>query len=357
MIIWYRGLAMRKRFRLLAATALLGMLVSSAPAPRADARGEDVCPEPNNEFQVACFLGRDSDAVGFISTPGDVDGYRIEVLDFDVKLELNVERPLPYKVELRDWNDVLLDESMEGQIRGTFGPPGTYYLFVSSPTGQFSDSMPYRIERRLSYPRAIPEVLYVSELRGGGRPDYINVPGQTSHEDEDATYRLEKGRLVIAMKRAGTRDEPEAAYLYEAIPSHTPGLELADFTLSMDVFVKGANEAGYQITFRVVDDLNQYSLDVDVGSQEALLSKLIDGERTRITDWVAAPTVGDGKANRTVIRCVGPEIVVYLNGREVIRARDGTYAKGTDFGYGAVTWSAPVTVNFDNMLITTPTYR
>ena len=55
------------------------------------AQGGDPCPEPNDSFQSACYLGPSSDARGFISTPNDVDAYRIEVLDFNT--DIHVEMP------------------------------------------------------------------------------------------------------------------------------------------------------------------------------------------------------------------------------------------------------------------------
>ena len=81
---------MWSRVASVAAAAALALIPTLAPAASVPAsayalppvnpvvRGQDVCPEPNDTFQAACFLGKDSDALGFISTPNDVDAYRID---------------------------------------------------------------------------------------------------------------------------------------------------------------------------------------------------------------------------------------------------------------------------------------
>src|SRR5215207_11119819 len=63
----------------------------TSPATSPAIRGNDVCPEPNDSFQAACFLGKDAPALGFISTPKDIDAYRIEVYDFNT--DVHVEMP------------------------------------------------------------------------------------------------------------------------------------------------------------------------------------------------------------------------------------------------------------------------
>src|SRR5690349_17019476 len=100
-------------------------------------RGQDVCPEPNDTFQAACFLGKDSDALGFISTPTDVDAYRIEVYDFNTDVHVEMPKmPAPYKVELANWNgDVIATSGRDGAgevIDTTVDLPGAYYIFVHS---------------------------------------------------------------------------------------------------------------------------------------------------------------------------------------------------------------------------------
>src|SRR5688572_19489706 len=63
----------------------------ASPAVLGPAAQGDPCPEPNDTFQAACYLGPSSDARGFLSAPNDVDAYRIEVLDFNT--DVHVEMP------------------------------------------------------------------------------------------------------------------------------------------------------------------------------------------------------------------------------------------------------------------------
>src|SRR4051812_1724808 len=94
------------RIRSAAVLAIIALLVGLlAGGPTAGAKGDDVCPEPNDAFQQACYLGPASDAIGFISRPDDIDAYRFEVRDFGAKVHFALDdRPLPYRVSLANYN-------------------------------------------------------------------------------------------------------------------------------------------------------------------------------------------------------------------------------------------------------------
>src|SRR5688572_19238154 len=121
------------------ALAFASALAVVATPARPVAAGDDVCPEPNNAFQQACYLGTASDALGFIANPDDSDVYRIESLDFGAKLEATLpDMPHAYRLHLLDWRGEVIEKSQEGgapTISKTLGPPGSYYLFVDSVTG------------------------------------------------------------------------------------------------------------------------------------------------------------------------------------------------------------------------------
>ena len=94
------------RARLLALVIVVGIALGlglpTHGAASAAAKGEDVCPEPNNAFQAACFLGTDADALGFISPAEDSDAYRFEVRDYGATVQVSLpDRPLPYRREPR----------------------------------------------------------------------------------------------------------------------------------------------------------------------------------------------------------------------------------------------------------------
>ncbi len=57
--------------------------------------------------------------------------------------------------------------------------------------------------------------------------------------------------------------------------------------------------------------------------------------------------------NRTVVRCAGKDLLININGQEIVRVQDDSYARGL-IGYGAATWGGPTALNFDNILVTTP---
>lgn len=146
--------------------ALVEGLVPTAHA------ADDPCPESNDTFQVACFLGQDDDAIGYLSGPDDVDAYRIEVLDFNAQARIRlVERPLPYTIELADWNGQVIASGPNGTIETTLTQPGAYYIFVHPSDGRASATAAYRLNRELQYPNGkTPDILYSNELRFGAEP-------------------------------------------------------------------------------------------------------------------------------------------------------------------------------------------
>src|SRR6185436_4914894 len=106
----------------------------------------------------------------------------------------------------------------------------------------------------------------------------------------------------------------------------------------------GETNAGYSVLFRFIDSDNYYQAEVNLMDQQVALTKLVDGELYDVTDWIEAPTVRVDGVNRTVIRCVGDEIRLNVNGHEYARVTDDSFKRGL-VGYGAMTYGAPPTVN------------
>jgi hypothetical protein len=123
---------------------------------------------------------------------------------------------------------------------------------------------------------------------------------------------------------------------------------------STSTSVCGSSSIGRYRTAQDPD--NYYALAVSVYDQQVALYVLVDGEHFDLVEWTEAPAVRKTGVNRTVVRFVGSEIRVNVNGVEVLRADDDTFSEGM-VGYGAATWGAPATVNFDNIIVTTPTSR
>jgi hypothetical protein len=331
---------------LLLSKALAPCIVSLAvivallpPVARPSHAAEDPCPEPNNTFQAACFLGQDSDAFGYLASQDDVDAYRIEVLDFNaiVRIEL-VDRPRPYRVELADWNGrVIVGSDPDGVIDTIVGPPGAYYVFVHAANGPVSASEPYRLTRTLQYPNAqTPDVLYSNELRHGARPE--------AKHDGAAEYSSEGSKFTIRMTATGTPEDPKfAASLW--------GPELSDFLLTVDTRMESEGLAGYHIFFRF-DAESGYVVFV-TSNRNVILTKAGRGWGEDVAQAVPKALDLEGGVNRTTIRCVGDEIQVWINGEPVISHRDDMKSKGR-FGFGSATVGPPPTVIFDNILATTP---
>jgi len=320
--------------------------IASQPAQAMPALGQDVCPEPNDTFQAACYLGPNSDANGFISSPNDVDAYRIEVLDFNTDVHAEMQMPFPYKMELANWNGDVIASSTTGQgaetLDKTVPIPGSYYIFVHSGNGQFSDARPYNIFRSLSYPGSkIPDIIFSSEFRQGSQEA---VEGETQY----AVHTEDGGKYTIAMKIPGSAEDPSQAWWTGFGP------QLTDFTMTVDARVANGADAGAQVFFRHHDNDNTYFVTVDAKDGQVKLSKKVNGDLVG-TDWVQTDAVNTGGGvNRVVIRCFHDEILVNVNGEDIFNVSDDSFNDGR-IGIGAIAWDQPPVLNFDNLIITTPT--
>lgn len=334
----------------------MASLTSAGPRPVA-AKGEDVCPEPNNAFQAACFLGVDADALGFVSSPDDADAYRFEVRDYNAHVQVTLpDRPLPYRLSIANWNGDVIASGPDGTVQTRLTLPGSYYIFVDSATGQFSDSTPYRLSFGVTYAsQPVPQILYAAEYRGGPRDVFTNT-GTNRHVDETGEYVIEGGRVMFIIAASGTDEEPDGATLYLWPEPPDPGPIVEDFSMVVDARLLSGTKAGYGLIFRATDEDNYYKFEVSIYDQQVTLSKLVGGELESIVEWTDAPSVKTEGVNRTVLRVVKNEIRANINDQEVLRVTDDTFARGA-VGYGVTTWGDPPTLTFDNVLVTTPTRR
>ncbi|MGE3907913.1 MAG: hypothetical protein AB7K36_01085 [Chloroflexota bacterium] len=322
------------------------------PRPSAEFMGPaaqgDPCPEPNDSFQDACYLGPSSDAVGYISAANDVDAYRIEVLDFNTDVHVEMpSMPAAYKLYLANWNGDEIAQSTGGPNGGqiidtTVDVPGAYYIFVYSAGGGFSAGRPYQLFRALTYPGSkIPDILFTSEFREGSKQ-------ATTGDTDFATHSEEGGRYTIAMKVPGVPEDPSQAWWTGFGP------DVTDFTMTVDARVANQVDAGFRIFFRHIDDGNNYSMAVDAKDGQVLLMKLVNGEAAGNTGWVPSEAVNTGGGvNRVVIRCFEDQIRINVNGEDVFDIRDSSFRHGR-IGLGAIAFGPPPVVNFDNIIITTP---
>lgn len=331
------------------ALAVAAGLALAMPTGRSVAAGEDACPEPNDQFQQACYLGTASDALGFLDRPGDVDAYRLEVLDFgvDVRAEL-AEMPFPYRLHLADWRGRIIGESHDeggGQvIAARLGPPGSYYLFIDSRSGQVSDGEPYRVGVRLTYAIAAPNVLYSTEFRRPGEAH------EFAGSNEWGTYHTETGRYHIDMRQGGDGDAAAVAWAYWGGPS-----TYGDFTFVVDgrVATPGV-DGGYFISWRRLDDFEAYVLIVNPERREFLVRQFAREQQRTIVPQTPALVVNPApEVNRIVVRAIGPEHWVNINGSEVAHFTDDALSEGR-IGLGALSLGAPLSVVYDNIIVTSP---
>ncbi|MCC6178579.1 MAG: DUF1080 domain-containing protein [Chloroflexi bacterium] len=327
--------------------ALAALVVPGASIPDVLALGQDVCPEPNDTFQAACYLGAQSDALGFISNPNDVDAYRIAVLDFNTDVHVEIDdMPAPYKVELANWNGEVIASSKPAAngseaIDTTVPMPGSYYIFVHSKSGGFSDGAPYRIFRALTYPgSSIPQVLFSDEFLTG-------APQSGTGESPSALHTSQDGRYTIVFKSGGTADDPAWSRWAGWGP------ELTDFTMTADARLVNGADAGFVFYFRYIDEKNYYSLVLDAKDGQARVTKQVNGQGDW-TDWKKTDAINTGGGvNRATIHAYKSNIRVLVNGQQIFDLDDDSINHGK-MGVGALAWGDPPVVNFDNILVTTP---
>ena len=255
------------------------------------AKGDDVCPESNDSFQDACFLGPDSDALGFISRPDDADAYRFEVRDYNALVRVSLpDRPLPYRLSIADWTGRVILSQPDGSLQTRLTLPGSYYIFVDSGTGQFSDSAPYRLSYGVTYAsQPVPEVLYAAEYRGGEKDIFTNT-GTNRHADETGEYVIDGGRVMFILTASGTEAEPDGATLYLWPEPPDPGPIVEDFSMVIDARLVAGSTAGYGLIFRAIDEDNYYKLEVSIYDQQVTLSQA-RGRRARVDRGLARRTL------------------------------------------------------------------
>ncbi|MCC7105378.1 MAG: PPC domain-containing protein [Chloroflexi bacterium] len=125
----------------------LGFPVRATPA----LAQADPCPEPNNGFNNACFIGPAAPIVqGFISDAGDVDAYKFEVAVPLAQVEILLTNlPEDYDLHMFTGNAAYMGESVkQGNQPDAINLSlfrGTYFVFVNSSHGGFSPNRAYAL--------------------------------------------------------------------------------------------------------------------------------------------------------------------------------------------------------------------
>ncbi|MGE3910367.1 MAG: hypothetical protein AB7K36_13495 [Chloroflexota bacterium] len=333
------------------AVVVLGVIAASIVGPGAggspgqvQARGEDVCAEPNDEFQAACSLGERADALGFIQRADDVDAYRFEAADFNTRTRVTLaDLPLPYQGYVVNWRgDVIANTQAAGdglQVAEVVLPlPGSYYVFVRSPDGRFSEGEPYRLGIEFPDPKT-RRIIYQSDYR----------PGTNDQEDTrpNVDFIRSGGKLTIALKKEGSIASP---FVGNWIMGNAP----SEFALTVDSRLSEGSNGGFRIWFgRQEDFRNVYSVIVNTNRQQVLFTKFVDDVPTQLVPWKDVPSIAQaGEVNRSVIQSDGASIRMTINGAEAFQVSGESVPAGV-FGVGTITWAEPLSASFDNTLATT----
>jgi hypothetical protein len=334
--------------------AIAGISRPAAVAAASPAAANDACPEPNSSFESTCYLGPNADVLGFIAEDGDIDIYRVEPLEFGVRVHVAlVELPANLRLTLLDWAASVLARSEPGSpgLDVTLGPPGSYYIAVEQVSrGPVDPTAPYRLASQLSYPGPTPQVAYSATFRPGGD----EVDDFDTSSDGIADYEISQGRMYIKMKRGGDADDPAEAGQWLPLDDSVSG-----FTLSLDVRQVDQSDSGFLVQFRSPEDAGAeagYGLLVSPTEQRFHLYVYDEDEDvTRgLKNWTKNSAIQPTGPNRVVIRCHGDDIIVNINGTEIAHVKDTTYHDGLIW-FAAMAWSPqPSVVTFSNILVTVP---
>ncbi len=129
--------------------------------------------------------------------------------------------------------------------------------------------------------------------------------------------------------------------------------DVADFEVEVEARKEdGAEANSYGLLFRVQDRKNFYRFDIS-SDGFYLLSKFIDGQWTTLVDWAPSPHISPD-TNLLRVSTFGPEIVVSVNGQQLISVSDDSLSHG-NFGFFASTFTEPyIWVSYDNLKLWVP---
>jgi hypothetical protein len=330
------------RLLLIVTVSLVGL--TPAPSAAAPAALQDACPEPNDEFQAACFLSGAAPVPGTLGAPEDVDAFRFESLDFNAIARISMtDAPFPYRLVLTDWDgkEMARSEPTEGRelIEMQLSAPGSYYVFVYASTSQVS-SQPYYLAVQMLYatPNA-PRVLYRQDFREGG--SRLPAPGQ------GVQLAGVGGKLAITFTQAGAEGRSIWA-------PWIPVTRADDFTMAFDTRSRGGSRIFHVMSFANTDAWNYFQLAIGdhcgcVFFQQRInraWTDLLPAERHR-------PVNIEGAVNRNVFRYINGEAILNVNGEEIFRTGDLLRIGGpiylTSYSIGE-----PGTLNIDNVLVIAP---
>jgi hypothetical protein len=355
-----RAFSPRRRVPALVTVLALAMLL--APFPRDDARvlaADDACPEPNGEYQRSCLLPPNTPLSSVLSSPDDADYFRIEVLDFGVTVNVEMtQSPRPYRMTVRNWEAApiaVADEDGQRTLQFKAAAPGSYYVLVD-PLYDGADAVtpePYTLVYKPTYPGPIPKIAYAADFRQQSR--------EFSGSKDWGNYSTKDGKYQVELLKGG--NGAAAAVAAAWWPD-----SYADFTMVADIRLAAVGErAGFAIGFRgqphdageklrddQIDFRNAYMVMANTATLEVAFLRLVDDKAEMVMPWRAARSMRTSdQINHVVVRSTGSQHIVNINGEEVVKITDPSLTDGRLI-LGALSFGEPVTVLYDNLLVTTP---
>jgi hypothetical protein len=356
-------------FALMSVLALLALLLPLPPASLFATSGyaqanDDACAEDNSTYQKACLLPPNKATNSYLSSPDDEDYFRIEVLDFGVTVNLEMtQSPRPYRMTVQNWAGEPLaatvglpNNDVERTLQFKPPAPGSYYLLVDALFGDadaVSPTEPYTLVYRPVYPGPIPKIAYAADFRQPSR--------EFSGTKEWGNYSTAEGRYQVQLLKGGNGSTAAVAAAWWP-DSYT------DFTMVADVRLTAVGEqAGFAIGFRgqphdpgeqLRDDQsdfrNAYMMLANTATLNMELFKIVDDKPELLVPRkpVRSMRTSD-QINHVVVRAMGSQIIVNVNGEEVLNMTDPSLTDGRLI-LGALSFGEPVTVLYDNLLVTTP---
>jgi len=319
---------------------LVAMMLATLPPGWQDvgAFAADTCSRAGELRATTCRLIPGQAVEDGLASAVEPTVYRVEALTSDTKLDLTLAGTSDLTMSVLNWRGEELASaaggpSPETHLSTSLPLPGTYGVRLTSadPTSIIS----YRLRAAVE-----PD---------GPTPRIVWPPALTSEAGS-----LVGERQVIRTPRGGT---PEGGVALARALGAPPSAEVSDFTLVADVDVERiVGPSALTVRFRYEPEAgggSGYLLLLDPYAGEAYLDSFEEGQRHAVVPRTRMPMeITPSAPRRLMLRASGSEIVATLDGQELLRATDGHYARGL-VAVGTVTWSEPVVVTFDHLLVLT----
>jgi len=324
---------------LLVATMLLTLPPSwqNVGAIAVGAFAPDSCSRTGDLRATTCRLVP-GQVVDDVLANGEATMYRLDVLMPNSRIDLVLTGDPGTTISALDWrgDEVASTTHTDADTHLTtiFGLPGVYGVRLVS-----------------SDPSASPAFHLLPNLQGTWASTTVVWPPSQDPADD----RLSGERHVIRPPRGGTASGGVAIARALGAP---PAAEVADFTLVTDVRIDQiVGPSGLTVRFRYEPEAgggSGYLLTLDPFAGESYLDSFEEGRRRPVVGRTRLPVeLADLTPRRLILQASGPDLMASLDGQELLRASDSRYPRGL-IAVGAVTWSDPVGVIFDHLLVLTP---